>query len=237
MADYFTALSVLFPVGSAANVASALALYRQLEKELNADGETIGFEAAADEPPTGAHLWLHADMNAEPEHVITFALLCAEAFDLTGVWGFDWSLSCSRPRLDGFGGGAQILDLDGRRSLAWVDTGCWIREQLAAREDAPVSAKAVFDPVAASQGWTEATQACELLAFVNREIAADPAVAGRFRAFLAEVSAAPDEICCRECGEAMFIADAGTSHHLGSGMDGIDHNRDRDHVAIPETEE
>ena len=32
----------------------------------------------------------------------------------------------------------------------------------------------------------------------------------------------------------MFIADAGTSHHWGSGMDGIDH--DRDHVAIPEME-
>ena len=34
----------------------------------------------------------------------------------------------------------------------------------------------------------------------------------------------------------MFIADAGTSHHWGSGMDGIDHDRDRDHVAIPEME-
>ena len=33
-----------------------------------------------------------------------------------------------------------------------------------------------------------------------------------------------------------FIADAGTLHHLGSGMDGIDHGRDRDHVAIPKTE-
>ena len=237
MADYFTALSVLFPVGSAANVAPALALYRQLEEELDTDGETIGFKAVADEPPTGAHLWLHADVNAEPEHVINFALLCAEAFDLTGLWGFRWSLFCSKTRLDGFGGGAQLLDLGQRKSLAWVDAEHWLLERLGAGEDAPVSAEAVFDPVVVSQGWTEATQACELLAFVNREIAADPTVAGRFRAFLAEVSAAPDEMCCRECGEAMFIADAGTSHHLGSGMDDIDHGRDRDHVAIPETEE
>ena len=236
MADYFTALSVLFPVESAANVAPALALYRQLEEELDADGETIGFEAAAYELPTGAHLWLHADVNAEPEHVITFALRCAEAFDLTGLWGFRWSLFCSKARLDGFGGGAQLLDLGQRRSLDWMDTEHWLLERLAAGEIAPVSAETVFDPVVVSQGWTEATQACELLAFVNREIAADPTVAGRFRAFLAEVSAAPDEMCCHECGKAMFIADAGTSHHLGSGMDDIDHGRDRDHVAIPETE-
>ena len=71
-------------LSSAANVAPALALYDQLEDELDADGETIGFEAQADEPPTGDHLWLHADESAEPEHVITFALRCAEALNLTG---------------------------------------------------------------------------------------------------------------------------------------------------------
>ena len=236
MANYYASLSVLFPVGTAENIAPALALYGQFADELEAGDETIGFEAQADEPPTGSHLWLHAGENAEPEHVITFALRCAVELGLTGLWGFRWSLSCSRPMLDGFGGGAQLLDLGQRKSLAWVDTEEWVRERLAASEDAPVSAEAIFDPVVVNQSWTEATQACELLAFVNREIAADPTVAGRFRAFLAEVSAGPDEMCCRECGEAMFIADAGTSHHLGSGMDDIDHDRDRDHVAIPETE-
>ena len=49
-----------------------------------------------------------------------------------------------------------------------------------------MSAKAILDPVAVAQGWTEATQACELLHFVSCEIAADPAVADRFRSFLAK---------------------------------------------------
>ena len=235
MADYFTALSVLFPVGSAANVAPALALYHQLEEELDADGETIGFEAAADEPPTGAHLWLHADMNAEPEHVINFALLCAEAFDLTGLWGFRWSLFCSKARLDGFGGGAQLLDLGQRKSLAWVDAEHWLLERLGAGEDVSVSAEAVFDPVVVGQGWTEATQACELLAFVNGEIVADPAVAGRFRAFLAEVSAGPDKMPGRECSELVPTRQLGTLNHLASGVAGPDHGKDRDHAAIPRT--
>ena len=236
MADYFTTLSVLFPLGSGANVAPALALYRQLEEELDADAETIGFEAQADEPPTGAHLWLHADENAEPEHVITFALRCAEALNLTGLWGFRWSLSCSKPRLDGYGGGAQLLDLGKRKSLAWVDTEQWLLERLDAGENVPVSAEAAFEAAAPAQGWTGATQATRLLAFVNREIGADPAVAGRLQAFLAEVSADPGEMLCRECGTAMFIEENGVSHHEGGGLDGIDYDLDLQHVAVAERE-
>ena len=53
-------------------------------------------------------------------------LRCAEAFDLRGRWGFSWALTCSRPRLDGFGGGAQLLDLGARKSLAWIDCEHWI---------------------------------------------------------------------------------------------------------------
>ena len=93
---------------------------------------------------------MHAGENAEPEHVITFALHCAEALNLTGLWGFRWSLSCSRPMLDGFGGGAQLLDLGQRKSLAWVDTEHWLLERLGTEKDVSVSAEAVLDPVIAS---------------------------------------------------------------------------------------
>ena len=41
---------------------------------------------------------------------------------------------------------------------------------------------------------------------------------------------------CRECGEPVFLTDAGVSHHVGGGMEEIDYARDRDHVAIPEKE-
>ena len=236
MADYFTALSVLFPVGSAANVAPALALYRQLADDLDADGETIGFKAQADEPPTGPHLWLHADENAEPEHVITFALRCAAALNLTGLWGFRWSLSCSRPRLDGFGGGAQLLDLGVRRSVSWVDCEHWIGDEIA-RLCEPTNAAAIaFNPVSATQNWTGTTQNDLLLRFVGQEIAANPAVAGRFQAFLATLSADAGEMLCRECGKAMFIGEDGVSHHAGGDLDGIDYDLDLQHVAVAERE-
>ena len=238
MADYYTQFSVLFPVGAAENVGPALALYRQLADELDENDEAIGFLADTDGPSTSAHLWLHSDESGEPEHVILFALRCAEAFSLTGLWGFRWALTCSKPRLDGYGGGAQLLDLGKRESLEWEDCDQWIAEQLDRREcstGAAERAEHILGPVVASQGWTEATQACELLEFVNQEIAADPAVAGRLRAFLAEV-AEPHKMLCRECGEPAFIAVEGTSHHWGEGMDGIDHDRDRDHTAIADAE-
>ena len=48
MANYYTLLSVLFPVGSAGNVAPALALYREFRDELDEAGEWVGFAAEAD---------------------------------------------------------------------------------------------------------------------------------------------------------------------------------------------
>jgi hypothetical protein len=102
--------------------------------DLEADDDiAIGFVAAvsSDEP---ASLWLtDDDGHGEPEHVIAFALRCAEAFDLKGRWGFCWALTCSRPRLDAFGGGAQLIDLGARKSLAWTDCSQWLAHQLVAR--------------------------------------------------------------------------------------------------------
>lgn len=131
MADYFTHFSCLFEVG-AGNVEAALALYAQMAHDLEADdGLSIGFVV---QPATGSAsaLWLHDEDHGEPEHVIAFALLCAETFDLRGRWGFSWALTCSRARLDAFGGGAQLLDLGARTSLAWVDCADWLARRLPA---------------------------------------------------------------------------------------------------------
>ena len=230
MADYFTQLSCVLPVGPG-NVPAALALYGQMQADLDADGMEIGFLAEAHEPGNDS-LWLwDGDGTGDIENVIAFALKCAEAFSLKGFWGFCWGLGCSRPLLDGFGGGAQLIDLGGRRSVSWVDTQHWIGEETARRREPTNSAAYAFNPVADAQGWTTTTQADLLLSFVGQEIAANPAVAVRFQAFLAT-----DEMLCRECGEPVFLTDTGVSHHVGDGMDGIDYNRNRDHVAIPEKE-
>ena len=222
MADYFTRFSCLLPVGPG-NAKAALALYEQMQAELDADGMEAGFAAAAYGSDNDS-LWLwDGDGAGDVESLIAFAIKCAAAFNLQGLWAFRWALTCSRARLDGFGGGAQLIDLGGRRSLSWVDTQHWIEEETARRREPTNSAADAFNPVADAQGWTATTQADLLLSFVGQEIAADPAVAARFRSFLAAVSAQPDEMLCRECGEPVFVTDAGDSHHVGPGMDGIDH--------------
>ena len=236
MADYFTLFSVLFPVGTATNVAPALALYQQFADELEEAGEAVGFLAEADKPSAGAELWLHSDESGDVEHVIAFVLRCAEAFDLKGLWGFRWALTCSKLRLDGFGGGGQLLDLGGRRSLGWTDAEHWLLEEAARLHEPANTAAATFNAAAATQGWTGPAQTDLLLSFVGQEMAANPAVANRFQAFLHTVSADADGMTCRECGRPMFIEDNGVSYHEGDGPDGINHTLDRDHVAVADQE-
>ena len=57
-----------------------------------------------------------------------------EAFDLKGMWGFTYALTCSRPRLDAFGGGAHVIDLGARKSIGWTSTQEWLAAALR-RED------------------------------------------------------------------------------------------------------
>ena len=58
-------------------------------------------------------------------------LLCAEAFDLKGLWGFEYANTCSRPRLDAYGGGAHAIDLGARKSIGWVCSYEWLTTVLA----------------------------------------------------------------------------------------------------------
>ncbi len=235
MADYFTSFSVLLPVG-AGNIEAALALYAQFEQELEADDQSVGFLAGQDALNSDA-VWLwDGDGEGDPENLIAYAFRCAEAFGLTGLWGFHFSLSCSRPRLDGFGGGAQVLDLGRRESVDWLDTGHWLDEKLNAGEAGAASAETILQPTVEAQGWNADSQVSVLRGFIDSLITADPGVATRFRGFLAASLVEPGEMLCRECGEPVFLTDTGISHHAGSGMDGIDYDRDRDHVAIPEEE-
>lgn len=66
-------------------------------------------------------LCLYSKEDGEPEHVITFVKRCVAAFTFTGRWGFQRALTCSRPRPDGFGGGAHVLDLATRMTIDWLD--------------------------------------------------------------------------------------------------------------------
>lgn len=192
MANVWTEFSVLLPVGEG-NVETALALYADTCARARAEGKGVGFYA---EKQDDANVWLHSGGDeGDVEGVVAYVLRCAEALDLQGPWGFCWAVTASRPVLDAFGGGAQMLDLSRRTSADWVDCDTWLQERTAPTATTPgptpraVRASALVRPVAASQEWTPATQGGVLLDFIDALIEDDPDVAERLGAHLAQIVA------------------------------------------------
>ena len=132
MADYFTHFSCLIDVGTANKAARALALFQSLRAaDQDADDPAFaGFEVSRQDAPEGSTLWIHDDEHGDVEAVIRFVVRLAEDLDLTGLWGFQYGLSCSRPRLDAFGGGAHVIDLGARKSIGWTSTQEWLAAAL-----------------------------------------------------------------------------------------------------------
>jgi hypothetical protein len=133
MADYFTHFSCVLDVGSAEKTIAALELLDRLhlEEEEADDPEFSGFALSQQDGPGGSILWFHDDDGqGDVEGVIQFVLRLAEELDLTGLWGFDYSHTCSRPRLEAFGGGAHVIDLGARKSIGWISTHEWLTAAL-----------------------------------------------------------------------------------------------------------
>ncbi|OZA22225.1 MAG: hypothetical protein B7X91_15095 [Hydrogenophilales bacterium 17-64-11] len=132
MADYFTHFSCIIDVGTADKAARALALFQDLRAaEQDADEpEFAGLTLSRQDAPEGSTLWIHDDEHGDVEAVIRFVLRLADALDLTGLWGFQYGLTCSRPRLDAFGGGAHVIDLGARKSIGWTCTQEWLTATL-----------------------------------------------------------------------------------------------------------
>ncbi|MEO9336761.1 hypothetical protein ABFT80_04920 [Mesorhizobium sp. SB112] len=127
MADYFTRFSCLLDVGTAENAARALELYNALCDENAAeDPPSEGFLLSIQPEHGGTHLWMRDDGTGDPEHVIRFVMRCAAEFGLTGRWGIQYANTCSKPRIDGFGGGAHVLNLATGETVDWIYTDGWL---------------------------------------------------------------------------------------------------------------
>jgi hypothetical protein len=131
MADYYTHFSCLLDVGTHENAVRALEIF----KELAEDGETdeplySGIIASIQSGPNGTQIWMRDDGNGDVDGVIEFVTRCAKEFRLTGRWGFQYANSCSKPRLDGFGGGAHVIDLATGEPLGWMCTDGWLANVL-----------------------------------------------------------------------------------------------------------
>ena len=110
----------------------ALALFQSLRAaDQDADDPALaGFDLVRQDAPDGSTLWIHDYEHGDVEAVIRFVLRVAEDLDLTGLWGFQYGLTCSRLRLDAFGGGAHVIDLGARKSIGWTSSQEWLAAAL-----------------------------------------------------------------------------------------------------------
>lgn len=131
MADYFTHFSCLLDVGTPENAARALDLYNRLsEAGTSEEPPSEGFLLSIQHEHGGTQLWMRDDVTGDPERLIQFVKRCAVEFSLTGRWGFQYANTCSKPRLDGFGGGAHVLDLATGETVDWIYTDGWLDQTL-----------------------------------------------------------------------------------------------------------
>ena len=132
MADYFTRFSCVLDAGSPENTAQALDLNARLcaDDVVSDDPNFSGFALTLRDGPGSSVLWFHDDGQGDVEAVIAFVLRLAAEIDLIGIWGFDYALTCSRPRLEAFGGGAHVIDLGARKSIGWISTHEWLTAAL-----------------------------------------------------------------------------------------------------------
>jgi len=131
MTDYFTHFSCLLDVGTPDNAARALDLYNQLSEEsASEEPPSDGFLLSIQPEHGGAKLWMRDDVTGDPARLLQFVKLCAATFGLTGRWGFQYANTCSKPRVDGFGGGAHVLDLATGETVAWTYTDRWLADVL-----------------------------------------------------------------------------------------------------------
>jgi hypothetical protein len=144
MADYFTRLSFEFELPSEALATAAAARMKALDEALLEGvpedekatvpkalhgffGECAGVRVSAE----GTKVWVHDDGAAHVNLVAAMVQTILSEFDPGGCVGFEWSSSCSKPRLDGFGGGAAMVWSD---DVKWATTASMLERFRAERD-------------------------------------------------------------------------------------------------------
>jgi len=135
MADYFTNLSFIMPLTDdaqkqyAQSLAHAAEFCRNEETPLPADFpeslkdviEDWAFELEA----VDEGIWIHSSSGGV-DAVCAFVQHLLQKFDITPFVTFEWSHDCTKPRTDGFGGGAAVIT---STEIETMNTADWIRSK------------------------------------------------------------------------------------------------------------
>jgi len=137
MADYYTHFSCTLELPEPGHVARALAHLETFDAELRErEDRSIGFAVSALPADTPTRLWFHDDASGDVEDLTAFVAELGPLLGLTGSWGFEWAHTCSKHRLDAFGGGACLVDLAKGEVIGSVASNEWLSRVLANPETA-----------------------------------------------------------------------------------------------------
>lgn len=113
-------------------IEQAKSIVERVEEELE-DGEEgyAGFRAVLEEDG----LWIYDDgENINTEHVAILAQVLLDELEIDEPFIFSWSYTCSKPRVDEFGGGACAVRRG--KDPIWCDARNEVEFALAAKEGA-----------------------------------------------------------------------------------------------------
>ena len=150
MADYYTQFSTVLDVGGRAD--EAMVVVDRMRDELDADPENgavseMAFDCIEIDEQDGK-IWIRSDENGGAEDAAAIILEIGKELGLKGAHSFEWANTCSKPRLDAFGGGAVRVDFDAQSfSLA---SSSWIAEAMA-HPEFEETIRAMIDEVSATK--------------------------------------------------------------------------------------
>jgi hypothetical protein len=96
-------------------------------------------------------LWFHGEEHGDPRAVAEFARDFLKRFRPRDSFALEYARTCSRPRLDSFGGGAVFVTAEG---IECVETAAWVAERRREHE----ARRGVADAKLASRGHTPGSE-------------------------------------------------------------------------------
>ena len=124
MANYYTQFS--FEVSAPSE--EAVTWLAEALATADADNENggLGFEW---ENSTPVVLWIHTDENGDLEQLADIVGEYLQKFDPEKSVVVEWANTCSKPRTDGFSGGAMVVTA---HRVHWMHTSEWVNTTLKA---------------------------------------------------------------------------------------------------------
>lgn len=126
MADYYSEFSCAFYAPAEVLDVLEAKLKAAEGDDVEDDERLYGVEYSRQKDAEGEFMWMHGyEPNLEALAGVIAEL--QEDLQLDSPWGFQYSNSCSKPRLDAYGGGACFIH---RGEQEWFNTGRWLDEKM-----------------------------------------------------------------------------------------------------------